>query len=111
MLGVTRTDKIINWYIRRKAQVADKVREVRLTWFRHVQQGDDGYIRQSIKMWSSHAGIKAEHKEELMDVVRERRGLVTQSHSRETLYNIISRHDMKPKLGARIQNPNVLVLA
>ena len=46
-LGVTRTDKIWNEYIRGTAQVGrfrEKTREVRLRWYEHLWRKYDGYI-------------------------------------------------------------------
>ena len=46
-LGVTRTDKIRNEYIRGTALVGrfgEKTYEARLRWYVHVRRKDDGYI-------------------------------------------------------------------
>ena len=45
-LGVTKMDKIRNEYIRGQLilDVLEKVKEVRLRWFRHVQRRDSEYI-------------------------------------------------------------------
>ena len=50
-LGVTRTDKIKNEFIRGTAkvrQIGDKVREARLMWYGHVQRRNAEYIGKRI---------------------------------------------------------------
>ena len=74
-LGVTRMDKIMNWYIRGTAQVGrcgEKTREVRLRWwYGHVQRKDDGYIgRRMLRMELPGKKKRGRQKRRFMDVVK-----------------------------------------
>ena len=72
-LGVTRMDRIRNENIRGTAQVGklgDKVREIRLRWFGHVQRRDSGYIgRRMLEMELPGRRQRGRPKRRYMDVV------------------------------------------
>ncbi|KAI5103545.1 hypothetical protein C0J45_7126, partial [Silurus meridionalis] len=74
-LGVTRMDRIRNEFIRGTAHVGrlgDKVREVRLRWFGHVQRRDMGYIgRRMLRMEPPGRRKRGRSRRRFMDVVRE----------------------------------------
>ncbi|XP_051790978.1 uncharacterized protein LOC127529870 [Erpetoichthys calabaricus] len=74
-LSVTRMDRIKNEDIRGSAQVGrlgDKVREVRLSWFGHVQRRDAGYIgRKMLRIELPGKRKRGRPKRRFMDVVRE----------------------------------------
>ncbi|KAI5092175.1 hypothetical protein C0J45_17806, partial [Silurus meridionalis] len=74
-LGVTRMDRIRNEFIRGTAHVGrfgDKVREVRLRWFGHVQRRDMGYIgRRMLRMEPPGRRERGRPRRRFMDVVRE----------------------------------------
>ncbi|KAF7711253.1 hypothetical protein C0J45_0241, partial [Silurus meridionalis] len=73
--GVTRMDRIRNEFIRGTAHVlrfGDKVREVRLRWFGHVQRRDMGYIgRRILRMAPPGRRKRGGPRRRFMDVVRE----------------------------------------
>ncbi|KAI5090669.1 hypothetical protein C0J45_19530, partial [Silurus meridionalis] len=75
LLGVMRMDRIRNEFISRTAHVGrfgDKVREVRLRWFGHVQRRDMGYIsRRMLRMEPPGRRKKGRPRRRFMDVVRE----------------------------------------
>ena len=76
-LGVTRTDKIRNEYIRGTAQVGrfvEKTREVRLSWYGHVLMRDDGYIGRwmlRMELPGKRKRGRPKIKMRFMDVVKE----------------------------------------
>ncbi|KAI5107764.1 hypothetical protein C0J45_1358, partial [Silurus meridionalis] len=74
-LGVMRIDKIRNQFIRGTAHVGcfgDKVREVRLRWFGHVQRRDMIYIgRRMLRMEPPGRRKRGRPRRRFMDVVRE----------------------------------------
>ncbi|KAI5108713.1 hypothetical protein C0J45_0110, partial [Silurus meridionalis] len=74
-LGVTTMDRIRNEFIRGTAHVGrfgDKVREVRLRWFGHVQRRDMGYIsRRILRMEPLGRRKRGRTRRRFMDVVRE----------------------------------------
>ena len=74
-LGVTRTDKVRNEYIRGTAQVGrfgEKVCEERLRWFGHVLRKDAGYIgRRMLTMELPGKRKRGRPKRRFMDAVRE----------------------------------------
>ncbi|KAF7711996.1 hypothetical protein HF521_001007, partial [Silurus meridionalis] len=74
-LGVTTMDRIRNEFIRGTAHVGrfgDKVREVRLRWFGHVQRRDMGYIsRRMLRMEPPGRRKRGRPRRRFMDVVRE----------------------------------------
>ncbi|KAI5102710.1 hypothetical protein C0J45_8062, partial [Silurus meridionalis] len=75
LLGVTTMDTIRNKFIRGTAHVGclgDKVREVRLRWFGHVQRRDMGYIgRRMLRMETPGRRKRGRPMRRFMDVVRE----------------------------------------
>ncbi|KAI5107698.1 U6 snRNA-associated Sm-like protein LSm6 isoform X1 [Silurus meridionalis] len=74
-LGVTTMYRIRNEFIRGTAPVGrfgDKVREVRLRWFGHVQRRDMGYIsRRMLRMEPPGRRKRGRPKRRFMDVVKE----------------------------------------
>ncbi|KAI5627956.1 hypothetical protein C0J50_3222 [Silurus asotus] len=74
-MGVTTMDKIRNEFIRGTAHVGrfgDKVREVRLGWFGHVQRRDMNYIgRRMLRMEPPGRRKRGRPRRRFMDVVRE----------------------------------------
>ena len=74
-LGVTRTDKIRNEYIRGTAQVGrfgEKTREARLRWFEDVRGKDDGYIgRRMLRVELPGKKKRERPKRRFVDAVRE----------------------------------------
>ncbi|KAI5085143.1 hypothetical protein C0J45_23845, partial [Silurus meridionalis] len=74
-LGLTRMDRFRNEFIRRTAHVGcfgDKVREVRLRWFGHVQRRDMSYIgRRMLRMEPPGRRKRRRPRRRFMDVVRE----------------------------------------
>ncbi|KAI5085808.1 hypothetical protein C0J45_1025, partial [Silurus meridionalis] len=74
-LGVTKMDKIRNEFIRGTAHVGffgDKVREVRLRWFGHVQRRNMSYIgRRMMRMEPPGRRKRGRPRRRFMDVVRE----------------------------------------
>ncbi|KAF7697762.1 hypothetical protein HF521_004272, partial [Silurus meridionalis] len=74
-LGVTTMDRIRNEFIRGTAHVGcfgDKVREVRLRWFGHVQRRDMGYIsRRMLRMEPPGRRKRGRPRRRFMDVVKE----------------------------------------
>ncbi|KAI5093330.1 hypothetical protein C0J45_16468, partial [Silurus meridionalis] len=75
-LGVTTMDRIRNEFIRGTSHVGhkvrDKVREVRLRWFGHVQRRDMGYIsRRMLRMETPGRRKKGRPRRRFVDVGRE----------------------------------------
>ncbi|KAI5102348.1 hypothetical protein C0J45_7700, partial [Silurus meridionalis] len=74
-LGVTTMDRIRNEFIRGTEHVGcfgDKVREVRLSWFGHVQRRYMGYIgRRMLRMKPPGRRKRGRPRRRVMDVVRE----------------------------------------
>ncbi|KAI5090185.1 hypothetical protein C0J45_20320 [Silurus meridionalis] len=74
-LGVTTINRIRNEFLRGTAHVGhsgDKVREVRLRWFGHVQRRDMGYIsRRMLRMEPPGRRKRGRPRRRFMDVVRE----------------------------------------
>ncbi|KAI5086621.1 hypothetical protein C0J45_23316, partial [Silurus meridionalis] len=74
-LGVTTMDKIRNEFIRGTAHVGcfgDKVREVRLRWFGHVQRRDMNYIgTRMLRMEPPGRRKRGRPRRRIMDVVKE----------------------------------------
>ncbi len=65
-------DKTRNDYIRRTAQVREKIREARLRWYGHVRRKDDGYIgRRMLRMELPGTMKRGRPKRRFMDVVKE----------------------------------------
>ncbi|KAI5609648.1 hypothetical protein C0J50_5859, partial [Silurus asotus] len=75
LLGVTTMDRIRNEFIRGTVHVGrfgDKVREVRLRWFGHVQRRNMGYIsRRMLRMETPGRRKRRRPRRRFMDVVRE----------------------------------------
>ncbi|KAI5621482.1 hypothetical protein C0J50_18891 [Silurus asotus] len=75
LLGVMTMDRIRNEFIRGTAHVerfGDKVREVRLRWFGHVQRRNMGYIsRRMLRMEPPGRRKRGRSRRRFMDVVRE----------------------------------------
>ncbi|KAI5106417.1 hypothetical protein C0J45_4114, partial [Silurus meridionalis] len=74
LLGVMRMDRIRNEFIRGTVHVGrfgDKVREVRLRWFGHVQRRDMGYIgRRMLRMEPPGRRKRGRTRRRFLDVVR-----------------------------------------
>ena len=74
-LGVTRTDKIRNEYIRVIAQVGrfgEKTQEARLRWYGLLRRKDDGYIgKRMLRMELPGKRKRGRPKRRFMDVVKE----------------------------------------
>ncbi|KAI5086783.1 hypothetical protein C0J45_23013, partial [Silurus meridionalis] len=74
-LGVTTMDRIRNEFIRGTVPVGrfgDKVREVRLRWFGHVQRRNMGYIsRRMLRMETPGRRKRGRSRSRFMDVVGE----------------------------------------
>ncbi|KAI5087616.1 hypothetical protein C0J45_22105, partial [Silurus meridionalis] len=74
-LGVTTMDRIRNEFIRGTVHVGrfgDKVREVRLRWFGHVQRRNTGYIsRRMLRIETPGRRKRGRPRRRFMDVVRE----------------------------------------
>ena len=73
-LGVTRTDRIRNEFIRGTDHVrcfGDKVREARLRWFGHVQRRESEYIGRMLRLELPGRRSRGRPKRRFMDVVRE----------------------------------------
>ena len=72
-LWVTRTDKIRNEFVRGSAHVArfsNKVREVELRWFDHMQRREEENIGRRMLMMES-PGRRGRPKRRYMDVIQE----------------------------------------
>ncbi|KAF7688951.1 hypothetical protein HF521_013758, partial [Silurus meridionalis] len=74
-LGVAKMNRIRNEFIRgtvHEGRFGDKVREVRLRWFGHVQRRDMGYIsRRMLRMETPGRRKRGRTRRRFMDVVRE----------------------------------------
>ena len=74
-LGVTRMDKIRNEFARGSSHVArfgNKVREVRLRWFGHMQRREEGHIRRGMLMMEPPGRRRrGRPKRRYMDAIRE----------------------------------------
>ncbi|XP_063850963.1 uncharacterized protein LOC135094636 [Scylla paramamosain] len=73
-LGVTRMDKIRNYYIRGTTHVrrfGDNAREVRLRWFGHVRRSDKGFVgRRMLDMDLAGMRKRGRPKRRYMDAVK-----------------------------------------
>ena len=75
MLGKTRKDRIRNVEIRETVKVtdiADKMREKRLTWFGHVERREDSYVGKRVqKLELGGRGLRGRPKKRWREVVRD----------------------------------------
>ena len=74
-LGVTRKDKIRNEYVRGTAKIAklaDKLRNARLRWYRHVKKREEDYVgKKMIEMAVPGIRKRGRPRRRWMDLVRE----------------------------------------